>query len=95
MSNTTKIAISLPRELLDKIDKIANSAHCSRSKFIRDCIINLLDEYMNKETLAKAKKFYSEIEESDLELNREFFDLSKHAVSNLKYKNKYRGRKNK
>jgi metal-responsive CopG/Arc/MetJ family transcriptional regulator len=43
MSKSKTINISLPEELLDKVDKVANSEFANRSDFIRDSLVRRLN----------------------------------------------------
>lgn len=76
MSNTAKIAISLPKNLLQQIDHLVKEKHQSRSAIIRTAINGMIKSYIEQKALKSAKRIYSEIAKTDRKLSEEFISVS-------------------
>lgn len=70
-----KLGISFPVELVQEIDSISKGFKKSRSEFIREAIVTMLDDYKQQQALKKAEKIYKEIEEDDKRLAEEFLSI--------------------
>ncbi len=58
MVGTEKVAISLPSELLKKVESIRKVTGESRSSFIRRAVEAILSEWERKELIAKYEEGY-------------------------------------
>jgi metal-responsive CopG/Arc/MetJ family transcriptional regulator len=56
-----KIAISLPRELLERLDAQARETGKSRSEFIRECIEQVLYAAEEEQLVREAKALYAAV----------------------------------
>lgn len=73
---TTKIAVSLPSDLLAQVDELARRLNESRSAIVRRSLEQTLEQYALQQTLRKARKIYAEIEEADRQLAEDFLTIS-------------------
>jgi len=73
---TTKIAVSLPPELLSQVDELARTLNVSRSAIVRRSLEQTLEQYAFQQTLRKAREIYAEIEETDRQLTEDFLTIS-------------------
>lgn len=58
-----KIAISLPDEMLHRIDNVAEERQITRSELIRDSVAAYFEIERYRRTLARAQVLYAEIAE--------------------------------
>jgi metal-responsive CopG/Arc/MetJ family transcriptional regulator len=80
MTQVTKIAISLPKDLLKQVDEIAEELKKSRSAIVRDALVAKVNDYMDRETAEKARKIYAEISKEDIELSEKFISISSETI---------------
>ncbi len=73
---TTKIAVSLPSDLLAQLDELARRLNQSRSALVRRSLEQTLEQYAFQQTLRKAREIYAEIEETDRQLAEDFLTIS-------------------
>jgi metal-responsive CopG/Arc/MetJ family transcriptional regulator len=83
MARTAKIAISLPQELLQQCDQIAQELKKTRSALIQAAIRSFVEERQQEKAFLAAKAVYDQIAESDLELNEAFLSISAETVSSV------------
>jgi len=70
--NTVKVAITIPKDLVELIDLISKQTHLSRSKYIT----NVLREKILQENEMMIKETYDRVF-SDDEMRKEQLDMSK------------------
>jgi hypothetical protein len=80
MIQNAKIAISLPKELLQQCDQIARELKETRSALIQTAIRDMVEKYKQKKVLLAAKEIYDRIADSDLKLNEAFLSISSETV---------------
>jgi len=80
MTQTVKIAISLPKDLLKQVDRIAEELNESRSALVRDALIAKVNDYVDRKTAEKAKKIYAQIAEDDIMLSEKFLSISSETL---------------
>ena len=73
---TTKIAVSLPPDLLAQVDELARRLNESRSALVRRSLEKTLEQYTLQQTRHKAREIYAEIEETDRQLAEDFLTIS-------------------
>ncbi|HID86939.1 MAG TPA: ribbon-helix-helix protein, CopG family [Anaerolineae bacterium] len=73
---TTRIAVSLPPDLLAQVDELAQRLNESRSAIVRRSLEQTLEQYALQRTLHKAGEIYAEIEEADRQLAEDFLTIS-------------------
>lgn len=76
MSRTEKVAISLPKALLNRVDKEATRRALSRSAVIREALEDAFDVFLTDPVVAKAARIYAEIAEEDRRLSEAFLRIS-------------------
>ncbi len=76
MAKTAKIAVSLPKELLQQCDQMAQELRKTRSALIQTAISAMVEEHQQKKALSTAKEIYAQIADSDLKLNEAFLSIS-------------------
>ena len=76
MAHTAKIAISLPADLLAKVDALAQQRGESRSAFVRRSLEQALGRQEAQQVLIEARRLYAEVEETDRELAEDFLSIS-------------------
>lgn len=84
-----KVALSLPADLLARIDRHAKKSRLSRSAFVREAIERTLRQPYEDEILRKARHIYIEVGEEDRVLSGGFLTL---AAETLPPQPKRRGR---
>ena len=72
----TKIGISLPQPLLEKIDTAARRKKQSRSEFVRQSLERALAEETPPHVLAEARALYAAIQDDDLNLAEDFITIA-------------------
>lgn len=80
MQVAAKIAISLPVDLLEEIDKLVKEQHQSRSAIVRLAINNLVKSYLEHKAFKRARQIYKDIAETDRKLSKEFISISKETL---------------
>jgi len=60
-----KVTVSLPGDLLQEVDSIAKDSYNSRSSLVKKALEILIDDYIEKKNIEKAKQIYSEIYQSE------------------------------
>ncbi|MCK4353161.1 hypothetical protein KAW65_07130 [candidate division WOR-3 bacterium] len=83
MGQSVKVAISLPSDILSDIDKIAKQKAKSRSAIIKNALVHILTEEVDKETEIKAKALYEEINKKDRVLAEKFQPIIKETFATL------------
>lgn len=76
MSRIGKVAISLPKGLLDRVDREATKRALSRSAVIREALEEVFDEPCADPEVAKAARIYAQIAEDDRRLNEAFLRIA-------------------
>jgi metal-responsive CopG/Arc/MetJ family transcriptional regulator len=71
-----KVALSLPKPLVTKIDRLAKKAGLSRSAVVGQAIQRTLQEPAETQSLRAVYKLYAEIGEEDRELSEKFLPLT-------------------
>lgn len=71
MEIAERVAVSLPRTLIKRIEKVRGQMQINRSKFFLLALLKYLDNVVEDED-KKLKKIYSEIAETDKELLQNF-----------------------
>ncbi len=72
----TRITISLPKEMLARMDALAQERGETRSAFVRRGLEQTLEGYEARKVLAQAQALYAEIEETDRRLAEDFLSIS-------------------
>ncbi|MBM3241965.1 hypothetical protein FJZ31_37315 [Candidatus Poribacteria bacterium] len=80
MAKTDKIAISLPTELLQQCDQIAQELRKTRNTLIQAAISAMVEEHQQKKAFLSAKEIYAQIADSDLQLNEAFLSISAETI---------------
>lgn len=80
MGKTMKVTVSLPGDLLQEVDSIAKDSYNSRSSLVKKALEILINNYMEKKNIEKAKQIYSEIYQSDHKLAEEFLPISSETL---------------
>ena len=80
MAQSAKIAISLPRELLQQCDQIAQELRESRSGLIQAAIRAMVEQHQQTKAYLAAKEIYDQIADSDKKLNEAFLSISAETV---------------
>lgn len=88
----TKLGISIPKELLDEIDKISQGLKKNRSEIIREGITKIINDYKKQQVVEHAEKIYKEIAEDDKRLAEDFLSICEKPVA--KYKTGRKTKKN-
>ena len=76
MPRVEKVAISLPKPLLDRVDKEAAKRALSRSAVIREALEEAFDDPFSDPVVARAARIYAEIAEEDRRLSEAFLRIS-------------------
>jgi predicted transcriptional regulator len=76
MPRTEKVAISLPKTLLNRVDREATRRAVSRSAVIREALEDAFDVSLGDPVVAKAARVYAEIAEEDRRLSQAFLQIS-------------------
>jgi len=76
MPRVEKVAISLPKPLLDRVDREATRRAVSRSAVIREALEDVFDVSHIDPVVAKAARIYAEIAEEDRRLSEAFLRVS-------------------
>ncbi len=76
MSRVEKVAISLPKTLLNRVDREATRRALSRSAVIREALEDAFDVFLTDPAVAKAARIYAEIAEEDRRLSEAFLRIS-------------------
>jgi metal-responsive CopG/Arc/MetJ family transcriptional regulator len=74
--SVTKIGISLPQPLLERVDAAARRKRQSRSEFVRRSLERALAEETPSHVLAEARALYAAIEDDDLNLAEDFITIA-------------------
>lgn len=80
----TKLGISIPKELLDEIDKISQGLKKNRSEIIREGITKIINDYKKQQVVEHAEKIYKEIAEDDKRLAEDFLSICEKPVAKYK-----------
>lgn len=80
----TKLGISIPKELLDEIDKISQGLKKNRSEIIREGITKIINDYKKQQVVEHAEKIYKEIAEDDKRLAEDFISICEKPVAKYK-----------
>lgn len=80
----TKLGISIPKELLDEIDKISQGLKKNRSEIIREGITRIINDYKKQQVVEHAEKIYKEIAEDDKRLAEDFLSICEKPVAKYK-----------
>ncbi|MEA1964410.1 MAG: ribbon-helix-helix domain-containing protein [Candidatus Aerophobetes bacterium] len=80
MRKAVKVTVSLPRDLLQKVDSITKDSYNSRSSLVKKALELLIDEYIEKNNVKKAKQIYGEISQSNHKLAEEFLSISSETL---------------
>ena len=80
----TKLGISIPKELLDEIDKISQGLKKNRSEIIREGITKIINDYKKQQVVGHAEKIYREIAEDDKRLAEDFLSICEKPVAKYK-----------
>ena len=75
MSRIEKVAISLPKALLDRVDREATKRAVSRSAVIREALEEVFDAPADP-AAAKAARIYAEIAQEDRRMSEAFLRIS-------------------
>ena len=81
MAQVAKIAVSLPKELLQQCDQMAQELRKTRSALVQTAIRAIVEEHQQKKAFLAAKEIYTQIADSDLKLNEAFLSISAETVS--------------
>jgi metal-responsive CopG/Arc/MetJ family transcriptional regulator len=76
MSKTSKIAISLPKDVLDAVEEKREESGESRSQFFRRAAEALLKQQMERDQIERYVRAYSENPETEKEI-----ESARHAAS--------------
>ncbi len=76
MPRVEKVAISLPKTLLNRVDKEATRRAVSRTAVIREALEGAFDVALSDPVVAKAAPIYAEIAEEDRRLSEAFLRIS-------------------
>ncbi len=71
-----KVALSLPADLLARIDRHAKKFRLSRSAFVREVMERTLRQPHEDEILRKARHLYAEVGQEDRVLSEGFLTLA-------------------
>ena len=80
MGQTTKITISLPKELLSFINEIANERKISRSKVVSSC----LEEFVQRRKAIEMEEGYKLLAEEHRQLAQAASDIAYEVVPEWK-----------
>ena len=81
----TKIDISLPRPLLERVDAVARRKNQSRSEFVRQSLERALAEEMPSRVLAEDHALYAAIEKDDPSLAEDFLTVAAETLPPFKH----------
>ena len=76
MPRIEKVAISLPKVLLDRVDREATRRAVSRSAVIREALEEVFNDLGADPEVAKAARIYAQIAEDDRRLNEAFLRVA-------------------
>ena len=78
----TRVAISLPRELKNEIEKKRAESGLSRSEFIRDAIESFMgiDRSINKKLEAKYGPLYESLKNEDRKISKEMMSIASKSL---------------
>ena len=76
MPRTEKVAISLPKTLLNCVDREATRRAVSRSAVIREALEDAFGVSLGDPVVAKAARVYAEIAEEDRRVSEAFLRIS-------------------
>ena len=74
--SVVKIGISLPHNLLERVDAVVRRKGLSRSEFVRRSLERALAEETPPRVLAEARALYAAIEEDDPTLAEDFLSIA-------------------
>lgn len=69
MSNSKKIILSLPEELLDRVDDCLKNENKNRSEWVREAIVHYISEGKKARIRVQMEQGYQEIGMLNLELS--------------------------
>lgn len=78
MPKTTKIAISLPQDMLNAVEQITKESGESRSELFRRAVAMLLRRHLEQEMSEQYIRAYKQIPET-----REEIEAARHAASTI------------
>lgn len=84
----TKLGISVPKELLEEVDKISKELKKNRSEVVRDAITKMINTYRRQQVIEKAEKIYKEIAEDDKRLAEDFLSICEKPGAKYKARRK-------
>jgi len=80
MAQVKKVTISLPADMLQKVNEYAEMGDKSRSFIIREAVEAYIKEDMDSCTITRAAEIYAQIEESDSQLSEQFLNISSETL---------------
>lgn len=75
-----RVAISLPKELVEKAEKARKNWGINRSQLYRSALKSYLEKFLETEEDRKLSKIYKEVRETDKKLQKYF---ARHSYKNL------------
>jgi len=75
-----KVTVSLPGDLLQEVDNIAKDSYNSRSSLVKKALEILINDYIEKKNIEKARQVYREIYQSNHKLAEEFLSISSETL---------------
>ncbi len=76
MAATAKVAISLPRKLLARVDREAAQRARSRSAVVREALEVAFDESAADPVVARAARIYAQIDEEGRRMSEAFLRIA-------------------
>ena len=80
MRSSTKIAISLPTDLLAQVDDLASRLGLSRSALIRRAVQELLERYLASQMAVRAREVYTLIDKAEQKMAEDFRMVSSETI---------------
>jgi len=75
MPRVEKVAISLPKPLLDRVDREAAKRALSRSAVIREALEEVFEDPMADPIVAKVARIYAQIDEDSRRMSEAFLRI--------------------
>lgn len=86
MSQLKKVLITLPEQLVDEIDRLAEAENKERSDIVRDVMKSYFSEKHKHEIASELAQGYLEMSEINLGLARECFDADEENLRHYEEK---------
>ncbi|MDD5687831.1 MAG: ribbon-helix-helix protein, CopG family [Elusimicrobia bacterium] len=80
----TRVAVTIPQNLLNRLEKERKEVHLNRSEFFKKAIESFLgiDTLVNEKQIRKYEPIYKALAEEDKKLSKEMMRIAKKTIPN-------------